>query len=70
MKSGDMELFGQLLYASHESLRDNYEVSGKELDTIVDFLQNYPGCMQVAGWQAPALADVPLPLLKVKNRRF
>ena len=62
MKSGDMELFGQLLYASHESLRDNYEVSGKELDTIVDFCKNYPGCaggrMTGAGFGGCAIALV------------
>lgn len=29
--------FGQLMYASHQSLRDLYEVSGIELDTVVDY---------------------------------
>src|ERR1700761_2031047 len=29
--------FGKLMYASHQSLRDLYEVSGKELDAVVDY---------------------------------
>jgi galactokinase len=29
--------FGRLMYASHDSLRDLYEVSGTELNTIVDY---------------------------------
>ncbi|MDB5115221.1 MAG: galK [Mucilaginibacter sp.] len=29
--------FGRLMYASHDSLRDLYEVSGKELDAIVEY---------------------------------
>jgi galactokinase len=32
---GDILQFGVLMNASHESLRDNYEVSGFELDTLV-----------------------------------
>ncbi|MXV16202.1 galactokinase [Hufsiella ginkgonis] len=32
-----LEEFGRLMYASHASLKDLYEVSGKELDTIVEF---------------------------------
>lgn len=38
----DLETFGRLMYASHESLKELYEVSGKELDTIVEFCQQYP----------------------------
>ncbi|HEY0432861.1 MAG TPA: galactokinase, partial [Chitinophagaceae bacterium] len=37
LQANDLEGFGQLMYASHDSLRTLYEVSGKELDTIVDF---------------------------------
>ncbi len=33
--------FGRLMYASHESLKELYEVTGKELDTIVDFCADY-----------------------------
>ena len=31
-----LDLFGQLMNASHESLRKDYEVTGVELDTLVD----------------------------------
>ncbi len=34
--AGDVTLFGQLMNASHVSLRDDYEVTGKELDALVD----------------------------------
>lgn len=35
MRDGDMVRFGNLMVRSHESLRDDYEVSTSELDTIV-----------------------------------
>jgi galactokinase len=34
--------FGNLMYSSHDSLKNLYEVSGKELDTIVEFCLKYP----------------------------
>lgn len=36
LKSDNVELFGKLMNASHVSLRDDYEVTGKELDTLVE----------------------------------
>lgn len=36
LKAGNIEEFGRLMIASHNSLRDDYEVTGKELDTLVD----------------------------------
>ena len=38
LKTGDLETFGRLLYESHYSLKLNYEVTGKELDTLVSCL--------------------------------
>ncbi len=35
LNRGDLEGFGQLMNASHISLRDDYEVTGAELDTLV-----------------------------------
>ena len=35
LKSGDLVTLGKLMNASHESLRVDYEVTGKELDSIV-----------------------------------
>ena len=36
LKEDNLNKFGLLLYASHDSLRDDYEVTGKELDTLVE----------------------------------
>jgi galactokinase len=41
LNNGQLHEFGRLMYASHESLKELYEVSGKELDTIVDFCIDY-----------------------------
>ncbi|HJA30431.1 MAG TPA: galactokinase [Candidatus Eisenbergiella pullicola] len=36
LKQNDIEAFGRLMNASHVSLRDDYEVTGIELDTLVE----------------------------------
>ena len=36
LQDGDIAAFGQLMNASHISLRDDYEVTGKELDALVE----------------------------------
>ncbi|AYV71647.1 galactokinase [Bacillus sp. PK3-056] len=36
LQAGDIAGFGQLMNASHISLRDDYEVTGKELDALVE----------------------------------
>ena len=36
LKANDVEEFGKLMNASHVSLRDDYEVTGIELDTLVE----------------------------------
>ncbi|WP_293789978.1 galactokinase [uncultured Pedobacter sp.] len=41
LNSQDLTTFGRLMYASHQSLKTLYEVSGKELDTVVDFCSGY-----------------------------
>ena len=45
LKDGDLWGFGQLMVVSHESLRDDYEVSGKELDLLVEIALNVPGVL-------------------------
>jgi len=37
LKEGNLNQFGNLMYASHESLKTLYEVSGLELDTLVEY---------------------------------
>ncbi len=36
LKNNDLEYFGKLMVASHESLQKDYEVTGVELDTMVE----------------------------------
>lgn len=43
LKADDITLFGQLMNASHVSLRDDYEVTGIELDTLVEEAWKVPG---------------------------
>jgi galactokinase len=45
LECGDLERFGQLMNASHESLRDDYEVSSKELDVLVELAWKQPGVL-------------------------
>ena len=41
--SGDSKALGPLMQASHRSLRDDYEVSSKELDLMVEIASAQPG---------------------------
>ena len=43
LKNNDIELFGQLMNESHRSLRDDYEVTGIELDTLAQAAWDTPG---------------------------
>jgi len=43
LQSGDAGGVGRLMYASHASLRDDYEVSCKELDLLVELAASSPG---------------------------
>jgi len=43
LKANDIVTFGQLMNASHVSLRDDYEVTGMELDTLVETAWNVEG---------------------------
>ena len=62
LKANDLVSFGKEMYASHQSLKDWYEVSGKELDTIVEFCKTYDDCigarMTGAGFGGCAIALV------------
>ncbi len=60
--AGDLATFGQLLNASHASLKDDYEVTGIELDTLVAAAQAQEGVlgarMTGAGFGGCAIALV------------
>lgn len=45
LKNNDPESFGELMWQSHESLRDDYEVSCKELDLLVEIARNSDGVL-------------------------
>ncbi|MGL5617120.1 MAG: galactokinase [Sarcina sp.] len=43
LKDKDIAGFGELMNQSHQSLKEDYEVTGKELDTLVDLAQKQEG---------------------------
>jgi galactokinase len=43
LKAGDIDAFGQLMNASHDSLRDDYAVSCRELDVMVEAARKVKG---------------------------
>lgn len=45
LKAGDMVRFGQLMSASHATLRDDYEVTCPELDFLAERAQQFPGVL-------------------------
>ncbi|PRR79663.1 galactokinase [Clostridium vincentii] len=45
LEDNNLELFGQLMNKSHISLRDDYEVTGIELDTLVSLAWNIEGVL-------------------------
>jgi galactokinase len=45
LKAGDHVRMGELMHASHESLRDDYRVTGPELDALVEAAWAAPGCI-------------------------
>ncbi|MDE0606430.1 MAG: galactokinase [Acidimicrobiaceae bacterium] len=44
MSDGDPETLGELMNSSHQSLRDDYGVSGPALDQITEIARDSPGC--------------------------
>lgn len=45
LRANELVTFGQLMNASHDSLRDLYEVTGLELDTLVAAARQVPGVL-------------------------
>ena len=41
LETGDWKKVGELMNASHSSMRDDYEVSCEEVDVLVDIAQNF-----------------------------
>lgn len=68
LKEGDVETFGKLMNASHKSLQEDYEVTGKELDALVEAAWAQKGVlgarMTGAGFGGCAIALVKDPHVK------
>ena len=62
LEYGDLSTFGRLMNASHASLKNDYEVSGAELDILTETSQQIKGClgarMTGAGFGGCAIALV------------
>lgn len=62
LKNNNLEKLGELLYESHASLKNDYEVTGLELDTLVEVASKQKGCigarMTGAGFGGCAIALV------------
>ncbi len=62
LKAGNLKELGELLRQSHASLRDDYEVTGIELDALADAANEQEGCigarMTGAGFGGCAIAIV------------
>ena len=62
LSENNLSEFGVLMYESHNSLRDLYEVSGQELDAVVDYCKTDPNVsgarMTGAGFGGCAIALV------------
>jgi galactokinase len=62
LAGNNLNEFGRLMYASHDSLRDLYEVSGIELDTVAEYSKTNPNVagarMTGAGFGGCAIALV------------
>lgn len=63
LQAGDLQTFGNLLNASHLNLKNDFEVSCKELDLLVDLALKVPGVlgsrMTGAGFGGCTIALVP-----------
>jgi galactokinase len=78
LKKGDWQRLGALMYESHASLRDLYQVSCRELDLVVELAQAVPGVygarMTGAGFGGCAIAlvqkEVVESLLDVMSSKY
>jgi galactokinase len=45
LRMGDLHTFGRLMSASHQSMKEDYEVTGLEMDTLAETAQHIDGCL-------------------------
>ena len=78
MRQGDARQLGALMNASHDSLRDDFEVSTAALDALVDAARGQPGCFGArltgAGFGGCAVAlvhpDAVADFVQVVTRKY
>lgn len=68
LENNDIDTFGKLMNESHNSLRDDYEVTGRELDTLVDLASKQEGTigsrMTGAGFGGCIVSIVKKPMVE------
>jgi galactokinase len=69
LEAGDAERLGELMDASHESLRADYEVSSDELDILVDAAREIPGTLG-ARMTGAGFGGCTVNLVKEENVEF
>lgn len=47
LENGDLSSFGELMYQSHESLRDKFQVSCEEIDLLVNIVSKIEGFQNI-----------------------
>lgn len=45
LEMGDLHTFGRLMNASHQSMKEDYEITGIEMDTLAETAQHIDGCL-------------------------
>ena len=45
LRLGDLHTFGRLMTASHRSMKEDYEITGIEMDTLAETAQYIDGCL-------------------------
>lgn len=74
LQKDDFSALGDLLFRSHESLRDDYEVSCPELDLLYDIGKGFAGCLGArlvgAGFGGSGIALIEKPAMPGFRRRI
>jgi galactokinase len=74
LKADQFSELGRLLFLSHESLRDNYEVSCPELDLLYHVGKEFSGCLGArlvgAGFGGSGIALLKLSLVETFKKRL
>jgi len=74
LKKDDFRLLGELIFRSHESLRDDYQVSCPELDLLYETAREFPGCFGArltgAGFGGSGIALVKQERIEVFRKKL